>query len=159
MHAGRRRGKNGAAALNPKVRARGLGKKRTKVSNWMKKKSGGGSVRTGSHGCCVVGQAPPDRCRDEPRAQGNGILESTAHAELRLALNGECEQGVSGFAAESFANGGARVLHVPYHVTDSEVTALLLCRNGLLRSKLDGMCAEDAHYVYLTTLTQPEPEN
>jgi hypothetical protein len=27
---------------------------------------------------------------------------------------------------------------------------LVLCRNGLLRSKLDGMSAEDASYLYLT---------
>jgi hypothetical protein len=119
-----------------------------------------GAVKALSHGCGVVGQPAPDCCRDETRAQGIGILESAAHAELRLELNGECEHGVSGFAAESDANGGARVLHVPYHVTDSVVTALLLCRgNGLLRSKLDGMSAEDAHYVYLTTLTRREPEN
>jgi hypothetical protein len=58
-----------------------------------KKSSSGacGAVRRVSHGDGAVIGAARDRRPSGTRIQKNGILESAAHAELRLELNGECD--------------------------------------------------------------------
>ncbi|MFZ1009861.1 MAG: hypothetical protein WAN65_23695 [Candidatus Sulfotelmatobacter sp.] len=77
----------------------------------------------------------------------------------REVLDGLVERRLRAFAAETDATE-PRVLLVPFHITECPATALLICRgNGLLRSKLSSMSAEDAHYTYLTTITRLDPEN
>jgi hypothetical protein len=77
----------------------------------------------------------------------------------REVLDGLIERRLRAFDAQTDATE-PRVLFVPYHITECPATALLICRrNGLLRSKLSSMSAEDAHYTYLTTITKLDPEN
>jgi hypothetical protein len=77
----------------------------------------------------------------------------------REVLDGLVERRLRAFDAQTDATE-PRVLFVPYHITECPATALLICRgSGLIKSKLDRMSAEDAHYTYLTTITKRDPEN
>jgi hypothetical protein len=79
--------------------------------------------------------------------------------ELREVLDGLVERRLLAFAAETDATE-PRVLFVPFHVAMCPVMALLICRRtGLLRSKLAEMSAEDANFIYLTTIAKRDPEN
>ncbi len=77
-------------------------------------------------------------------------------AELCAVLDGEVERGLYGYCAST----DERVLYVPHAKAADAAEAVLLCRRGgLLRSKLDSMTAEDAHYTYLTTIPKRDPES
>jgi hypothetical protein len=77
-------------------------------------------------------------------------------AATSAILDGEAEFGRYGYDAIT----DDRVLHVPHGKAGDAAQAILICRrDGLLRSKLDSMSAEDAHYVYMTTLATATPEN
>jgi hypothetical protein len=118
------------------------------------KKSGGGSVRTVSHGCGVVGQAVPDRRPSETVTQRAHVLEGAQ--ALRMILDGDVEHGVNGFNATT----DDRILHVPYTKASDAACAILLCRQGgILRVKLAAMDDLTAALVYAITLPRNELEN
>jgi hypothetical protein len=77
-------------------------------------------------------------------------------AATSAILDGEAEFGRYGYDAIT----DDRILHVPHGKAGDAAQAILICRrDGLLRSKLARMSAEDAHYVYMTTITKRDPEN
>ena len=71
-------------------------------------------------------------------------------------LDGEAERTEFGYDART----ESRRLFVPHQLAGDAAEALAICHgSGLSRAKLDAMSAEDAHYIYLTTLPNPLPEN
>jgi hypothetical protein len=146
-------GKKRRGGIEPKSPRARTPEKRTKVSNWMKKKSGGcGSILAISHGSGLVSRARRDRCTGATPVQQQGILCAAANAVLlRMELNGEAEAVRSGFNCET----AERILYVPHSMAADEADALVITKaQGIVAEKLRNMDSESAAYVYATTLAK-----
>ena len=115
-----------------------------------------GCVRAASRASGAVAVPGTDRRCGGTRTQRNSVVETAAHAELRLELDGEVERTATGFNAAT----PTRRMFVPYDRTCDPAVALVICKaQGLVLAKLASMDDATAAITYALTFPRSVMEN